>query len=83
MKLVTTFLLLVLTGLASANGGLSLGTVENHMVKTELVTTPLIAIDHAQFAHGPIDRFITVDSKTEIADIDTSELNKDQVDKCI
>ncbi len=58
MKLVATMMLLVLASVASANGGLSLDTVDKHSNVSSYVSSDTIKIDVRKLAHGPIDAFM-------------------------
>lgn len=80
MRLVATLLLTVFFSVAYANGGLSIDTVEKHMLKPALNKTSDVSIDHARLAHGPIDKFQVGENKPKLAD--TSE-NKNSADSSI
>ena len=68
MKAIVMLTLLVITGVVSANGGLSLGTVEKHMAKPTLDKSTVVTIDAARLAHGPINYFQVGDNQAVIAE---------------
>ena len=74
MKLVATMMLLVLASAASANGGLSIDTVDKHSNVSSYVSLDTIKVDVRKLAHGPIDAFINDSYKSEVAEID--DVNK-------
>lgn len=80
MKYVTALFLLVFASVVSANGGLSIDTVERHMGKPALDKTADVTVDHARLAHGSIDKFQVGDNKPALADTNTK---KDGADSSI
>ena len=71
MKIVTALLALGFAGVVSANGGLSIDTVEKHVIKSKLDKTSQVTIDPARHAHGPILKFQVGDNKPALANTNT------------
>ena len=72
MKILATLMLLALTSVASANGGLSLGTVDQNSGVPAYSNSNDGSIDTSKFAQAPVDQFEMAINESEISQ---SEIN--------